>query len=49
MVAIVLLGVQHYERATQVQINTNFQRKIVNIFLPIIFSICFECSKKTSQ
>ena len=26
-----------------------FQRKIVNIFLPIIFSICFECSKKTSH
>ena len=30
---------------TQVYINKNFQRKIVNIFLPIIFSICFGCSK----
>ena len=26
-----------------------FQRKIVNIFLPIIFSICFGCSKDPSQ
>ena len=27
-------------------LNKNFQRKIVNIFLPIIFSICFGCSKE---
>ena len=27
----------------------NFQRKIVNIFLPIIFSICFGCSKEPSH
>ena len=26
-----------------------FQRKIVNIFLPIIFSICFGCSKEPSH
>ena len=26
-------------------ISKSFQRKIVNIFLPIIFSICFGCSK----
>ena len=26
----------------QVYISKNFQRKIVNIFLPMIFSICFE-------
>ena len=49
MVAIVLLGVQHSERATQVKINNNFQRKIVNIFLPIICSICFGCSKEPSH
>ena len=29
-----------------VYINKNFQRKIVNIFLPINFSICFGCSKE---
>ena len=28
------------------QINKKFQRKIVNIFLPIILSICFGCSKE---
>ena len=33
----------------QVQINKNFQRKIVNIFLPIIFSICLRCSKEPSH
>ena len=27
----------------------NFLRKIVNIFLPIIFSICFGCSKEMSH
>ena len=27
----------------------NFQRKIVNIFLPIILSICFGCSEELSQ
>ena len=26
-----------------------FLRKIVNIFLPIMFSICFGCSKETSH
>ena len=26
-----------------------FQLKIVNIFLPIIFSICFLCSKESSH
>ena len=26
-----------------------FQRKIVNIFLPIIFGICFACSKEPSH
>ena len=37
------------EIITQVYINKNFQRKIVNIFLPIIFSICFGCSKEPSH
>ena len=27
----------------------NFQCKIVNIFLPIVPSICFGCSKETSH
>ena len=31
------------------QINKNFQRKIKNIFLPIIFSICLGCSKELSH
>ena len=30
-------------------LNKNFQRKIVNIFLPIVFSICFGCSKEQSH
>ena len=30
-------------------IGKNNEIKIVNIFLPIIFSICFECSKEPSQ
>ena len=30
-------------------LNKKFQRKIVNIFLPIIFSICFGCSKEPSH
>ena len=30
-------------------INKKFQRKIVNIFLPIMFSICFGCSKEPSH
>ena len=34
---------------TQVSINNIFQHTIVNIFLPIIFNICFVCSKETSQ
>ena len=29
--------------------NKNFQRKIVNIFLPINFNICFGCSKEPSH
>ena len=33
----------------QVYINKIFQRKIVNIFLPILLSICFGCSKEPSQ
>ena len=33
----------------QVQINKNFQRKIVNIFLPINFNTCFGCSKEPSH
>ena len=32
--------------SAQVQINKNFQRKIVNIFLPINFNMCFGCSKE---
>ena len=27
----------------QAEINKNFQRKTENIFLPIIFNICFGC------
>ena len=34
---------------TQVLINNNFQRKIVNIFLPIKFNICFGSSKEPSH
>ena len=34
---------------TKVLMNTHFQCKIVNIFLPIIFSICFVCSKESSH
>ena len=33
----------------QVKINKNFQRKIVNIFLPINFNIGFGCSKEPSH
>ena len=29
--------------------NKNFHRKIINIFLPIIYSICFGCSKEQSH
>ena len=29
--------------------NKNFQRKIVNSFLPINFNICFGCSKEPSH
>ena len=34
---------------SQVKIAKTFQRKIVNIFLPIIFGICFGCSKELSH
>ena len=34
------------EHVSQVKINIFFLRKIVNIFLSIISSICFGCSKK---
>ena len=34
---------------TQVWISNLFQHTIVNIFLPIIFSICFGCSKEPSH
>ena len=30
-------------------LNKKFQRKIVNIFLPLIFSICFGCLKELSH
>ena len=33
----------------QIKINKITQRKIVNIFLPILFSICFGCSKEPSH
>ena len=32
-----------------VQINKIFKRKIVNIFLPIIFYVCLGCSKEPSH
>ena len=35
--------------ACMFRVNKKFQRKIVNIFLPIIFSICFGCSKEPSH
>ena len=33
----------------QAKMNKKIQHKIVNIFLPIIFSICFGCSKEPSH
>ena len=38
-----------YNIHSQVKTNKTFQSKIVNIFLPIIFSICFGCSKEPSH
>ena len=35
--------------ATRVQINKNFERKMVHIFLSIRFNIHFGCSKEPSQ
>ena len=32
----------------KVQIDTTFEQKIVNIFLPMSFNICFGCSKELS-
>ena len=32
-----------------VKINKTFEHKIVNIFLPISFKICFGCSKEPSH
>ena len=32
-----------------IDLNKHFQRKIVNIFLPISFNICFGCSKEPSH
>ena len=37
------------EVKTQVLINKNLQLELVNIFLPIDFSICFGCSKEPSH
>ena len=34
---------------SQVWINKIFQRKLVNIFIPISFNICFGCSKEPSH
>ena len=34
---------------SQVKMYKNFQRKIVNIFLPINFNLCFGCSKEPSH
>ena len=44
-----MVGAVYSTTSSQVQMNKNFQRKIVNIFLPIIFSICFGCSKEPSH
>ena len=41
-----LKSVINYFFSCTVQINTNFLCKALNIFLPIIFSICFGCSKE---
>ena len=42
--------VEVYLESSHVQyVNKNFQRKTVNIFIPIIFSICFGCSKEPSH
>ena len=37
------------DACTMVWINKKNQRKIVNVFLPKIFSICFGCSKEPSH
>ena len=34
---------------SQVKINKIFECKIINIFLPISFNICFGCSKERSH
>ena len=34
---------------SQVEISKTFLHKIVNIFLSIIFSVCFGCSKEPSH
>ena len=46
--AVVLLNLDVSAYA-QVYIDKIVQHKIVNIFLPIIFNICFGCSKEPSS
>ena len=37
------------QSCTQVKINTIFEHKIVNVFLPICFNICIGCSIEPSD
>ena len=46
--AVTFIGQEMGDLSPQVQINNFFQRTMVNIFLPIIFNICFGCSKEPS-
>ena len=43
------LGKYHFFYHLQVKISKYFERKIVNIFLSIIFNICFGYSKELSH
>ena len=46
-----MVAVPHFEGEcpTGLDKQKTFERKIVNIFLPIIFNICFGCSKEPSH
>ena len=42
------LEIQNFEKIMH-SVNKIFEHKIVNIFLPISFSVCFGCSKEPSH
>ena len=44
-----MLAGKGLNNVAKVQINKIFEGKIVNIFLPISFNICFGCSKEPSH